>query len=219
VESDKDLDVGSGWAHAPRMDSEYNRAEYDELGERYEGMVAGWRYVAPRGTAEMILNHLGSADGRVLDCACGTGLTGAALHEAGFRKIVGADISTVSLDVARAKNVYTDLHEVDLQALPIKQFTDDGFDAVQCVAAMAFIGAEPMFREMCRLVRPGGVALYTQRVDLYEARGYEAVEELLTSEGLWSPLECSAPQPYLPGHPDYRENILVRYHAFRGGEG
>jgi predicted TPR repeat methyltransferase len=214
-----ELDVGSGWAHAPRMDSEHNRAEYDELGEHYESMVADWRYVAPSGTADMIFNHLGGADGRVLDCACGTGLTGAALHEVGFRQIVGADISTVSLDVAREKNVYTDLHEVDLQTLPLKEFADYSFDAIQCVAAMAFIEAEPMFREMCRLTRPGGVALYTQRVDLYEDRGYEAIEQLLASQGLWSPLECTAPQPYLPGHPDYQENILVRFHAFRVGEG
>jgi len=35
-----DLDVGSGWAHTPSMDSEYNRAEYDELGERYENTHA-----------------------------------------------------------------------------------------------------------------------------------------------------------------------------------
>ncbi len=219
MEPNDDLDVGSGWAHAPSMDSEYNRAEYDELGERYETMVADWRYVAPSGTAKMMFNHLGGAAGQVLDCACGTGLTGAALHELGFREIVGADISTASLAVARAKNVYADLHEVDLQALPLAQFADESFDAVQCVAAMAFIEAEPMFREMCRMTRPGGIALYTQRVDLYEARGYESIEQRLADEGLWRPVECSAPQPYLPGHPDYQEDILVRFHAFRVGAG
>ncbi|MFT6291913.1 MAG: putative TPR repeat methyltransferase [Ilumatobacter sp.] len=213
-----DLDVGSGWARAPSTDSEFNRAEYDELGKHYESMVADWHYVAPSGTAKMILNHLGGSKGCVLDCACGTGLTGAALHEFGFREIIGADISAVSLAVAREKNIYTDLHEVDLQKLPLEQFADDSFDAIQCVAAMAFIEAEPMFREMCRLTRPGGVALYTQRVDLYEARGYESIEQRLASEGLWSPLECSDPQPYLPGHPEYQERILVRFHIFRVGE-
>ncbi len=52
---------------------------------------------------------------------------------------------------------------------------------------------------------------------MYEARGYERIEQKLTDEGLWTPLETSTPQPYLPGHPDYQMDILVRFHAFRVG--
>lgn len=219
TESKKDLKVGAGWAHEPSMSSAYNREEYDGLAERYESMVLGWDYEAPAVAATMLARHLGGHDGRVLDCACGTGLTGVALHQIGFRKIIGADISPISLASAETKNVYAKLCEVDLQAPPLANFADDDFEAVQCIAAMAFIDAEPMFREMCRLTRAGGVALYTQRVDLYEARGYEVIEQRLAEEGLWTPLECSTPQPYLPGHPEYQQNILVRYHAFRVGPG
>jgi predicted TPR repeat methyltransferase len=215
VDNNKDLNVGSGWANAPSLDSDHNRQEYDEMAERYEDVVAGWQYGAPLSAASMMVNHLGSTAGRVLDCACGTGLTGAALYETGFRDIVGADISTLSLVAARAKDVYVELHEADLQKSPIAQFSESSFDAVQCIAAMAFIDAEPMFREMCRLSRPGGVVVYSQRVDLYEERGYERIEQQLADEGLWSPLETSTPQPYLPGHPDYQMDILVRFHAFR----
>jgi predicted TPR repeat methyltransferase len=213
--NEKELNVGSGWAHAPSMSSNHNQAEYDELAPRYEQVVAEWRYDAPPIAARMLVRHLDGTAGPVLDCACGTGMTGEALHALGFTELTGVDISTTSLERARAKGVYRELVRADLQALPLAELEARRFDAVQCVAAMAFIDAEPMFREMCRLVRPGGVALYTQRVDLYEARGYAEIERKLEAEGLWSALEASEPRPYLPGHPEYGSRILVRYHAFR----
>lgn len=212
---EKELEVGSGWAQAPSMSSKHNQVEYDELASRYEQVVGEWRYDAPPIAARMLARHLDGTGGRVLDCACGTGMTGEALRALGFTELTGVDISAASLARARAKGVYRELVRADLQVLPITELEERRFDAAQCVAAMAFIDAEPMFREMCRLVHPGGVALYTQRVDLYEARGYAEIERRLEAQGLWSPLEASEPQPYLPGHPEYSSRILVRYHAFR----
>ena len=45
-------------------------------------------------------------DGHVLDAGCGTGLSGKALHAAGFRRLTGIDISQASLDVAAQAGVY-----------------------------------------------------------------------------------------------------------------
>ena len=211
--NEREIAVGSGWANAPSTSSEHNKKEYDEIAERYEAMVDEWEYDAPPITAGMLAKHLGSTDGKILDAACGTGLTGKALHERGFRSIVGVDISARSIELARAKNVYTDLQQVDLQALPMA-FADNAFDGAQCVAAMAFLDEEPFFRELCRLIRPGGVALYSQRVDLYEGRNYRAAEDKLIAEGLWKRVETTDPRPYLPGHPDYKTDILVQFFAF-----
>ena len=213
--NDRELAVGTGWAKAPNTSSDHNKQEYDKLADRYEALVAEWNYDAPPITAGLLAKYLGGTSGRILDAACGTGLTGQALHEAGFRDIVGTDISERSLALAKEKDVYVELMPADLQSLPIEALATDGFDGVQCVAAMAFLAEEPMFREMCRIVRPGGVALYSQRSDLYTARNYRAAEDTLIAEGLWSRLEATDPAPYLPGHPDYQTNILVQYFVFR----
>jgi len=49
-----------------------------------------------------------------VDFACGTGLVGEHLKSAGFNKIFGIDVSEKMLDIAKEKNIYTSLRQLEL---------------------------------------------------------------------------------------------------------
>ena len=69
-----------------------------------------------------------AADAKVLDAGAGTGLVGERLCEAGYRDLVGIDLSPGMLAVARGKDVYRELRQTNLgESLA---FPDDAFDAV-----------------------------------------------------------------------------------------
>ena len=75
---------------------------------------------------------------RWLDVGCGTGLVGKALRARGFTgRVVGLDISQVSLRLAQQSGAYDDLQPADLQQpLPLD---DDGVDALVCVGVMTYL--------------------------------------------------------------------------------
>jgi predicted TPR repeat methyltransferase len=88
----------------------------------------------------------------------------------------------------------------------------DGFDAVACVGVLSYVSAfEPLFREWARLVRPGGLVVFTHRVWLAERdpatgalSGARAACERLAAAGLWRRLSETL-HPYMPLNPDVVE--------------
>jgi len=106
----------------------------------------------------------------VLDVATGTGrLPLALLRGLDFDgHIVGLDISLRMLQEARRKTAGYDDRVTflwkDALALP---FPDAAFDAVSCVEALEFM-ADPRlgFKEIARVLRPGGTMLVTNRIGL-----------------------------------------------------
>ena len=75
------------------------RRFYDVWADKYDEDVVDIAYTGPRTIAVLADKHadaLGGADRgslRVLDAGCGTGLSGQALHDVGFREISGFDLS------------------------------------------------------------------------------------------------------------------------------
>ena len=73
----------------------------------------------------------------VLDVGCGEGMVGEALHARGFSAITGMDISPEMLKVAAARNIYDELHEVDLMTtLPAES---GQFDILCCVGVTTYL--------------------------------------------------------------------------------
>jgi ubiquinone/menaquinone biosynthesis C-methylase UbiE len=136
---------------------------------------------------------------------------GQALRAAGMRgEIVGTDVSHGSLGVAERTGAYTSVAPADLrERLPAP---DDRFDAVVCVGVMTYVpDVEAVWREFARVVRPGGVVVFTQRDDVWEERDCAAVVDRLTTAGVWVPLEVTEPRPYLPGNTGGLAPVGVRY--------
>lgn len=197
------------------MEGHVNAAHYDELSRDYDRQLVEWGYDAPEQGAQLLaanLDDFGSAS--ILDCGCGTGMTGQAIRSAGAKgSLTGADLSQESLGKASQKNVYDELVTVDLNA-PLS-FSDDSFDAVLCIAVLSYVEAEPVFREWTRIVRPGGTIVFSCREDFFATREYPAVIERLEREGLWTRVEVTDVKPYLPDHAEFAEAIGVIYGCFK----
>ncbi len=97
----------------------------------------------------------------LLDVACGPGLITAALKGSNVT-VVGADLSTEMLRVARQLNPDARFEQADAEALP---FPDESFDAVSCNFGMLHFGDPPRaIGEAARVLRRGGDGRYAYAV-------------------------------------------------------
>ena len=99
-----------------------------------------------------------SRPGRVLELACGTGVSTKALRLAlpGDNELVATDLNPPMIEFARAKLAGADIHwrTADATALPFK---DQTFDTVACQFGFMFLPDRALgFREARRVLRPGG---------------------------------------------------------------
>lgn len=113
---------------------------YDRWADSYDADLSANDYRTPARCAQALARHTSDRDAPVLDFACGTGLSGVALKDAGFTCIDGTDVSPGMLERAREKGVYRQL----LQADPDKplDMRGQGYAAIVAVGAIG-AGAAP----------------------------------------------------------------------------
>lgn len=68
-----------------------------------------------------------------------------------------------------------------------------------------------ILREFCRVLRPEGIALLTQRSDLLVERDFPRTLEMLRQEGLLQSFDVSGPMPYLPDNDEFGDEVRVHY--------
>lgn len=117
---------------------------------------------------------------RVADIACGTGAltleAAKAVRPGG--DVVGVDLNSAMLAVARRKGRVIGWHEASAESLP---FDDHAFDAVLSQFGLMFFADRTLaIREMWRVLRPGGRLAVAVWGSLEQAPGYAAVVLLLT---------------------------------------
>ena len=209
-----DNSANRNWLLDNSTDSESVASYYDDWAERYDEELGAWDYRSPAEAARLLARYAGS-ESKVLDAGCGTGLSGQALAALGFRDIVGADISSVSLELSRTRDVYSQLHQLDLHSLPLP-FEANAFDALTCVGVLTYVDqVAATLEEFCRLVRPAGHIVFTCRDDLYQSRGYPELLNELSDAGRWQLKYRSPPSPYLPENEDFAETIQVIYFVYQ----
>ena len=76
------------------MDGTANAASYDAWASDYDNDLTKWGYDAPTQAASILAQALdGFAEATILDCGCGTGMTGSALRAAGAAgTLLGVDM-------------------------------------------------------------------------------------------------------------------------------
>jgi SAM-dependent methyltransferase len=89
------------------------------------------------------------------------------------------------------------------------------FDAAICVGVLSYITGDTLFRELCRVVRQGGILLLSHRTDLIQERSFGELLARFDAGGLWSSVFHSTNLPYLPGHPDFGSKIEVQFFILR----
>lgn len=207
-----DFEIGSNWVKNPHRVLAEIEQEFDLTAERYEARSAEWDYRGATDGPAFAARHL-PRPARILDAGCGTGLIGAGLRGRGWDDLVGVDISAGMLAEARTRGIYRSMTKCDLCAMP---FGDGDFDAVVCIAVLTYAPSiERVFREFERVLRPGGLIVFSHRVDLEKDCGFDQALASRLQDGKWSEIEVTPPMPYYPLKSDYSDIITVRYHAYQ----
>ena len=128
-------------------------------------------------------------DAKIIDFGCGTGLCGDYLHQAGYRNLYGLDGSKEMLEVAKSKNLYTDLKVLLVGIEEIQKETPRDFDLAVASACM-IKGHFPnsCFKQMLSCVRIEGYIAFTIR-DIYldsatdNGMNYKSNIESLVNDG------------------------------------
>ncbi len=104
--------------------------------DQYDQDLEAQGYRTPTRVALALARHLKDKHAPILGFACGTGLSGQALRQAGFTGIDGVDLSEKMLRKALAKGIYRSLAPCSLEA-PFESVSEDH----QAIAAVGAIGA------------------------------------------------------------------------------
>ena len=119
---------------------------------------------------------------RLLDVGCGTGLSGLALHDAGFTDLDGCDFSPPMLERAAATGVYQRLFEADLnRGLAV---TDNTYDVASAVGVFSFGHIRPSaLRDVLRVVRPGGAVVVGLNDHFWDEGDFPAELDAIEADG------------------------------------
>lgn len=110
------------------------RRFYDDWSDTYDAEVAENGYATPARLAEALAEHVLNKRTPILDLGCGTGISGAALRDAGFETIDGSDFSAPMLAQAKAKGIYRTLLKADLtDPMP---FEDGAYKIITAVGVL-----------------------------------------------------------------------------------
>lgn len=133
------------------------RAFFDKWSDTYNVELTEENdYAQPQRCAEMLSRFQADKTGKVLDVGCGTGLSGGALLEAGFRNIDGCDLSPGMLSKAKQTGIYDRLFETDLNAPPLDALPGY-YAAAVAVGVFSFGHVSPeALDEILRVMKPGG---------------------------------------------------------------
>ncbi|MBQ9271176.1 MAG: tetratricopeptide repeat protein [Alphaproteobacteria bacterium] len=114
-------------------EKEYNALLFDNFAATYEQTLKNIQYSVVDKIAELYA----PLKGKILDLGCGTGLVAQKLKNDG-NTFVGIDISAKMLELARQKNVYTELHQADILTYLSDSHSD--FDAVIAADVFCYFG-------------------------------------------------------------------------------
>lgn len=145
------------------------RALYDRWADTYNIELAEENdYAQPRRCAEMLQRFQPDTAGKVLDVGCGTGLSGGALLEHGYRHVDGCDLSPGMLAKATQTGIYGRLFETNLNEPPMDASAAHYASAI-AVGIFSFGHVEPdALDDILRVLRPGGILVLGLNEHFYD---------------------------------------------------
>jgi 2-polyprenyl-3-methyl-5-hydroxy-6-metoxy-1,4-benzoquinol methylase len=192
-----------GWPHVPPNEPRsvrVNRAFWDAISARYQEENApdleGRLTWGPSCPPEDELHVLGDVSGKdVLDLACGGGQTSVWLAQRGAR-VVGVDASPEQLRHARenAARAGVDARFEEASVDDLSFLLDASFDVALSAFALGYVERiDETFREVARLLRPGGLFAFSWSSPLFERTSLTPEGMLLVSRPYWdrAPLEVT----------------------------
>jgi len=126
---------------------------------------------------------------KILDVGAGTGGIGEMLKARGYTDVEALDISQEMLNLAASKNLYKKLICAPLTDTYMKEVETAGYDVVLCAGTIVYGQVKPGAIEQCaRFVKPGGLFIFSIRVDSYDPAGLGYSDKCVELEktGKWS---------------------------------
>ena len=163
---------------------------YADWAASYDSETASLGYLLPFLITAWVARHVPAGEGPLLDAGCGTGLTGPQMTALGYNDLAGLDLSSEMLTIAAGRGSYNDLKQAALgERLP---WPDDYFRAFFSTGVFT-MGHAPAsgLRDLVRITRRGGHAVFTVRDQVFEKGGFQAVFDELEQDGRWRPVEVS----------------------------
>lgn len=128
-------------------------------------------------------------DIRILDAGAGTGGIGEMLKARGYTNVDALDISQEMLNIAAARNIYKKLICAPLKDTHMEEIETAEYDIVLCAGTIVYGQVKPGAIEQCaRFVKPGGLFIFSIRVDSFDPVGLGFSEKCqeLEKNGKWS---------------------------------
>ena len=163
---------------------------YDEWARDYDQQLwaSGNPYIAI--ATGFVGRHVDDYDARILDAGCGTGNMAQILHQMGYRNIDGLDPSAGMLEIARAKQIYRELHPLYLErqvGLP-----QASYDAIVAAGVLTHGHAPPEAIDgLLGLARPGAVIVFSLSRIAFDEYGFRQKIESREADGSWQKLDQS----------------------------
>ena len=130
------------------------RNHYRRWAASYDDEVAGQGYATPDRVATALKPFALDEQVPILDYGCGTGLSGVALHKAGFRVVDGMDPTPQMLGQAAAKGVYRTLTGFDLSdPEPIRA---GSYNIITAIGVIGWGAAPPQVFDLLMNALPSG---------------------------------------------------------------
>tara|TARA_X000001036_G_scaffold429977_1_gene461972 strand:+ start:334 stop:969 length:636 start_codon:yes stop_codon:yes gene_type:complete len=153
----------------------------------YDNELRSSKYVTPTRCAKMLFKYCSNTNIEILDFGCGSGLSGEALYQVGFRKIDGLDLSTEMLKLARQKDIYNELSDNTLNSL-INQGRK--YDAIIAAGVISPGHAPPETIELAlSLLKPKGILVFSLNDHALDNRSFIKKIEHITLNSLIDILE------------------------------
>ena len=190
---------------------EEQQAAYDDWANNYEADLCGMGYRIPAMIAAVFVRFVPVETSPILDAGCGGGIQAEPLAMLGYGPIVGIDLSEGMLEIARAKNLYSELQQATLGET--LDFPDDHFGAVVSAGTITPRHAPPhSFEELIRIAWPGAPIVFSMRDDPMQEPEYPATLQRLQDEGKWEPVFTGNSFHSMPyGEPE----VTHRIHVYR----
>ncbi len=148
-----------------RSPDSWVRSTFDNFAPNFDQHLLSLGYRVPERIAEVLADTRRRV-GDVIDLGCGTGLCGAALQKLAPQSITGIDLSRSMIALARARAVYTWLHEREVGEW-LANAPSRSVDTVVAADVFIYIGKlDAIFADIARILRPRGFfAFSVERVD------------------------------------------------------
>ena len=134
-------------------------------------------------SVNLLTTRLKDKNAEIIDVGCGTGLVGEKLKAKDFIYFDGIDISEDMLSIAKYRG-YRNLFLGSLnKQLPL---LDNKYDAAMCVGVFTHghVSSDG-FKELCRIVKPGGYICFTINEGVFEKYGFKEMIAEFQSNKIW----------------------------------